>query len=80
MFMLYERFSRAAAGPELLKVCVTQESCTLLSVAVLIQAANRPCWCAGEFLWEHQGMEEEMQITDTENEATTMFLSSGISA
>lgn len=62
---------------QLLKVCLTQESCTLLSVAILIQAANHP-WCAGEFLWEHQGMEEE--ITDTENEATMMFLSSGISA
>lgn len=49
-------------------------------MAILIKAANHPCWCAGEFFWERQGMEEEIQITDAEYEATRMFLSSGISA
>lgn len=32
------------------------------------------------FFWEHQGMEKEIQITDTEYEATRMFSSSDISA
>lgn len=81
MFMFFERFSRTAAGPELSKACLTQECCTLLLIAILVKAANNhTCWCAMLFFWEHQRMEEEIQITDTEYEATRMFSSSDISA